>query len=27
VPIQNVVDVMTIATRNNYQLIMAIQKK
>ena len=26
-PIQNVVDVMTIATRNNYQLIMAIQKK
>ena len=27
VPIQNVVDVMTIATHNNYQLIMAIQKK
>ncbi len=27
VPIQNVVDVMTIATRNNFQLIMAIQKK
>ena len=27
VPIQNVADVMTIATRNNYQLIMAIQKK
>ena len=27
VPIQNVVDVMTIATRNNFPLIMAIQKQ